>query len=245
MKTNWLIVSMLLTPLLAVGQVEEKVEEPAKEKIELLGKGRVWVYSVTETVPKGLEVKMSVKVESEETSAGVVYKYTEKQESLGKTKLKEFDKEMDLINVYLNGELSKQQVLAYIEGQLLYYGTYKHDKENPENKAGMITIAPILLYSEKFVAAQKWSWTEGRMPRFDFRVMAKGISVVVQGKTYITDKIRMEMVDKKNSETLISKEYWFAKGVGIVKEREKKYILPGKAVVRVLELKSVENKEEE
>ncbi len=225
---------------------QKKESEMAELKQEpgLLAKGNTWVYEVTETVPKGLKVKLDIKVDAKETPRGTVYKYIEKQQSLGKVKLDEFKQEMNLVNIYFQGELKKQQVLKFSEGTLMYFGTYKYDKANPKSKRGVITIAPIILYSKKFPIAKNWSWTEAKLPLFEFRIMDKNVSIEVLGKTYKADKIRMRMVNSKTSDVYSSKEYWFVEGIGIVREKEKKFLEPGKAVVRVLELKSFERGKE-
>ncbi len=235
--TTPLILASLLLPSLAQTAAPEADTVVEKKAEVLLAKGNSWTYDVTLTIPKDLDFKPEFDVPGEITPRGMVYKFSEKQVSNGPQPIESLKADVPVIDIFIENKLKKKQVLNYTNDQLHYHGTFMNNAEDPTKKVGFITIVPIVLYNKVAKIGDKWSWTTEKMPRFEFRVVSKNTKIEILGKTYITDKIRMDRIDKTTSNTLVSKEYWFAEGIGIVKEQEKKYISRDQAIVKTLELK--------
>jgi len=208
---------------------------------ELLKKGNTWTYAVSVQIPNEVKFESTLKDQGEKTDSGIIYRFEEIQQSTGLTEVEALNRQAPLINIFIEGKLTKKQVLEYREGSLLYYGTYQHDPENPQLKKGMISIKPVLLYNQRSRVADKWSWTATGLPDFQFRVISKNTEIEVLGKTYTVDKVQMDQVKKGSTTIIQSKEIWFAEDFGIVKEREKSYVGDGKAVIKLLELKNLKN----
>ncbi len=235
MKLNTIIHQILvIIPLLTLNSMAE--ESTSQKQDDILIKGNTWHYDVSLTIPNGVDFAPEFKIPGESTNQGTVYKYKERQQSIGTDKIEEIDFELTKVNIYISDTLRKQQLLTMEDGALLYYGTYNLDPNQPEKKEGFITKAPIPLHSEKLQVAEKWQWKHEEIPRFQFRVISKGSEVTVKAGKFNADKIRMEQVDNSTNKVLVSKEIWFTKGIGVIKEIEKQYIPEGKAILKVLEL---------
>ncbi len=256
MKTKYLHPKLLLSLLAPVtiasttsissAQETPNSQTPEKREItpdesELLKKGNTWSYDVSVQIPDSVKFESSLKGEGERAKNSVIYKFEEIQQSTGLSEIEALGRPAPIINIYIEGKLTKRQVLEYRGGSLLYYGTYQHDPKNPELKKGMISISPILLYNQGSKSADKWSWSATGLPEFQFRVEAKGVDIEVKGNKYIVDKIQMDQVNQTTKDVMQSKEIWFAKDIGIVKEREKNYTQDGKAIIKILELNSFVN----
>ncbi len=245
----------LITPLLIIGlqnsshaqETAAKEKEKTKQKAiavdssELLKKGNTWTYAVSVQIPNEVKFESTLRDEGEKTKTGMIYRFEEIQQSIGLTEVEALKRQAPQINVYIEDKLTKKQILEYREGSLLYYGTYNHDPKNPELKKGMISIKPVILFRGNSAVADKWSWTATGLPEFQFRVVDKDIEIEVHGKKYTADKIQMDQVMVGSKKIAQSKEIWFAKDIGIVKEREKSYVSNGKAIIKTLELKSFKN----
>lgn len=233
---------LLLLPISQLSQAQEAKKETIQKAIPktILAAGNTWIYDVTLSIPADVKFKpdSAITLPPEKTEAEIIYKFTEKQLSHGLEKIDTLDAEVPVISIFINDVLKKKQVLNYVDGQLHYHGTFVENKEDPTKKTGFITIFPIVLYNEEAKVATKWSWTTDKMPKFEFRVVSKTTKIEVLGKTYTADKIRMDELNRTTNEIISSKEYWFAEGIGIVKEQEKRYVSRDKAIVKTLELKS-------
>ncbi|MGJ8655904.1 MAG: hypothetical protein ACSHX6_05575 [Akkermansiaceae bacterium] len=226
---------------------ETKENKPAEENLiapdssELLKKGNTWTYAVSVQIPDEVKFESTLKDPGEKTKRGMIYRYEEIQQSAGLKEVEALKRKAPQINVFIDGKLSKKQILEYREGALYYFGTYHHDPENPDLKKGMISVNPILLYNEKSEVADKWSWTATGLPDFQFRIVDKANEIEIQGTKYIADKIQMDQIIKGSNKIIQSKEIWFTKDIGVVKEREKNYVANGQAIIKTLELKSFIN----
>lgn len=235
MKLNKLIQqTLLMIPLLSLSSTAK--EPDFKKQDDILIKGNTWHYDVTLTIPSGVDFKPEFKVTGESNTQGTVYKFKEKQQSLGKSNVEEIGIELTKVNIYIADKLRKQQLLKIDDGALLYYGTYTIDPNDPKKKAGFVTKAPIPLHSDKAQVAEKWQWKQETIPLFQFRVISKDSEVSVKAGKFKADKIRMEQVDNASGKVLVSKEIWFTQGIGVIKEVEKQYIPDGKAIRKTLEL---------
>jgi|GEM_PF-5876080 len=239
----------LVTPLVIAcipnaSHAQEVAEKKtiAPDSSELLKKGNTWTYAVSIQIPEDVKFESKLKDKGKKTKTGMIFKYEQIQQSTGLTEVAALERLAPQINIFIEANLTKKQILEYRDGALLYYGTYNHDPKNPDSKKGMISVNPILLYNEGSKVADKWSWAATGLPDFQFRVTAKETEVEVQGTKYVVDKVQMDQVKKGSKHIIQSKEIWFAKGVGIVKEREKSYIRDGKAIIKTLELKSFKNR---
>ncbi len=238
----------LITPIIIGGLTSASLAQETVEKkeieldsSELLKKGNTWTYAASVQIPDNVKFESTLKDNGEKTKGGMMYKYEEIQQSIGLVEVEALERPAPQVNIFIEGELTKKQILEYREGSLLYYGTYLHDPEKPDLKKGMISVKPILIYNERSKAADKWTWSATGLPEFQFRVTSKDTEIEVQGTKYTTDKIQMDQKRKGSDHIIQSKEIWFAKGVGVVKEREKSYVSEGKAVIKTLELSSFKN----
>ena len=229
----------VLLPLIILNTQAQ--DAAVEEQKELLKKGNTWYYDVTLTVPKGTNFEPEFQGEGVTSDNGTVYQFKERQQSIGEHHVEEIKEETSKINIYINNKMRKQQLLKMTDGILLYYGTYQIDAEDPSIKNGFITKAPIPLYSDRAKIAEKWQWKHNKIPLFQFRVISKDTQVTVKAGKFKADKIRMEQVDSNTGKVLVSKEIWFSKGTGIIKETEKQYIPDGKAILKSLELTKFSN----
>jgi len=235
MKLNKLIhQALVMAPLLTVPSMTNETSSEQQENI--LIKGNTWHYNVTLTVPAEIDFKPEFKLAGETNRQGTIYKFKEKQQSLGESQIEDLDLKLSRVNIYIADKLSKQQLLKVEDGTLLYFGTYNIDLNEPDKKTGFITKAPIPIYSDKTQVAEKWQWKQQNTPVFQFRHITKDTEVSVPAGKFKADKIRMEQVDSSSEKILLSKEIWFAKGIGVIKETEKKYVPNGKAILKTLEL---------
>lgn len=240
MKLTKLIqTTLIFLPLLLVKSHAQEATTETQE--DILKKGNSWHYDVTLTVPSGTEFQPEFPSKGETTPRGTVYKFTELQQSLGESLVEEIGEKIPKVNIHIDGKYRKQQLLKLSDGILLYFGTYTIDPKNPDKKAGFVTKAPIPIYSDKAQVAEKWEWKHEKILHFQFRVISKNTSVTVKAGKFNADKIRMEQIDSNSGKVLTSKEIWFAKGVGVVKEVEKQYIPNGKAIHKILELTKFAN----
>lgn len=236
-----LIIGSMTNSSLAQETVEKKTITP--DSSELLKKGNTWTYAVSVQIPDNVKFESTLKDKGEKTNSGMIYRFEEIQQSNGLVEVEALKRQAPQINIFIEDKLTKKQILEYREGSLLYYGTYKHDPEKPNLKKGMISMNPILLYNERSKVADKWSWTATGLPEFQFRVTSKDVEIEVQGTKYIADKIQMDQLNQGSDKIIQSKEIWFTKDVGVIKEREKSYVADGKAIIKTLELKSFKNDE--
>jgi len=231
--------TLILLPLLTLNSQAQ--EAAAAEVQDILKKGNTWHYDVTLTVPAGTDFKPEFATKGVSSDQGTVYKFKERQQSIGEHQIEEIDEKIPKINIYIDDNLRKQQLLKMTNGSLFYYGTYQVDPKDASKKIGFMTKAPIPLYSHKAPVAEKWEWKHKDIPLFQFRVISKGTEVTVKAGTFKADKIRMEQVDNSTGKILVSKEIWFVKNVGVIKESEKQYIPNGKAILKTLELTKFAN----
>ena len=106
----------LLRPLLALFCITFADAQVTAAKGELLKKGNTWRFDVSLTIPADVNFTPEYNTEGTITNKGTVYRFKEMQQSIGKSTIKDLEAEACKVNIFIDNELKKQQILNFIDG---------------------------------------------------------------------------------------------------------------------------------
>jgi len=200
-----------------------------KELVETK-KGTFWDYQAKIVSAKPLGVKTGMKPIKE--GENFVYFFEEKRVSNGIQQVSGLSEKAMCVEIFLDGSKEAREEQYYT----LKDGVYSSQGAKIKGEKGDSTVflaSPMPIFSVHAQSGAKWKWGDEK-GMFEFRVIGEE-EVICPAGVFQAFKIQMdhtlEGIPKRK------RFYWFAKGVGLVKEKEDIYLSKGVVVQKIWELK--------
>jgi|GEM_PF-988650 len=199
-----------------------------------------WEYRVTIVAPTGSKMPESEGVTVKEISDGVQSTFTKVRIYEGKTKPTEEAEALDTFRMERNGTTEEIEY-SDVRPNAIYAKGWKKEGKNPGEP--FLLTKPLLMIADVNQAGDQWEIKAGdgkTTPQFNrkFRVFGEEKVTVPAGEFLAT---RVEVTGLSGM-TEIKRIYWFAKGVGFVKEEKTYYSKTTRLIQQTMELVKYELK---
>lgn len=211
--------------------IAEKTEAPSPLVV-----GNSLSYKISLFIPKETVMPVLEGFESTKNEEGTTYTYNETLIIEAPKKVEKLEKTLYPVKVLQNGTHLKNHFYQYEADTTMYYGTQTLSQKEGDKPRTVLLGTPIVIHANTLKLSEYWEWQAPKIANFKFVLLSKNQEIEVNGKKFITDKIRMDQLDQITKEVQLTKEYWYAKGIGIVKEVEKKHMRAGQAIIKRMEL---------
>ncbi len=229
-KAGLAIASMALTSL---SLAQEKKAEVG-EHILKLSPGDRWEYLVTVQAPKGAKMPEAEGVTVKEVPDGIQSQFTKVRIYEGKKQIKPEGESLDTFRMERNGKAEELE-FSDVRSGAIYARGWKKEGDKPGEV--FLLTKPLLMVASTNEAGHQWEIKAGdgrTTPVFNrkFRVFGHEKVSVPAGEF---EAIRVEVTGASGM-TEIKRTYWFAEGVGFVKEEKTYYSKTTRLIHQVMEL---------
>lgn len=207
------LVIACLAPFLSLS-AQETVEKV--EPLLSLKAGDSWEYQVTIAAPRGAKMPEGKDAEIKQTADGVEATFTKTRIYEGKKVPKEGTTAYDCFRIERASQIEERE-FSEVRPDAIYARGWKKEGEKPG--AVVLLKKPLLMIAAVNQGGDKWEIKSGdgkTTPKFNrrFRVFGYEKVTVPAGEF---NALRVEVTGDSGI-TEIKRTYWFAKGVGFVKE---------------------------
>lgn len=211
---------MVFLPIL--GWAQDEVKAPvASEPLLKLTAGDQWVYETKVMAPRNAKMPQGEGVEVKETADGVVSTFSKTRIYEGKKAPKEGSPEFDSFRIERNGKVEEYEY-SEVRNDAIYARGWKKEGEEPGSV--FLLTKPLLMITASNRPGDQWEVKSGdgkETPLFNRKFRVFGVETVkVPAGEY--EAMRIE-VSGDSGAVEIKRTYWFAKGVGVVKEEKTYY----------------------
>lgn len=222
--------SLALSPFSFSQTAAPKVAEPMLK----LTPGDRWEYCVTVLAPRGSKMPEAEGVTIKEVTDGIQSTFAKIRVYEGKKSPKEDGEKLDVFRVERNNKVEEIE-FSDVRPEAIYARGWKKEGEKPGEV--FLLTKPLLMVAGVNQAGDQWEIKSGdgeTVAFFNrkFRVFGHEKVTVPAGEF---DAIRME-VTGMSGKTEIKRTYWFAKGVGFIKEEKTYYSKTTRLINQVMEL---------